>query len=117
MMQTDKTSTGQVLNVYYQPKLTTGTMKVWNPSDSVVPIIKFGYVKQIDICEANSDEPMFPSEWFLPLAYSLAALIAPEYKTDANKMMFLEQKSAQLLETVLMYDNEDESLMLGIYNA
>jgi len=114
--QTDKTSTGQVLNMYYQPMLTTGDLYVWNPCYSVVPIVKFGYMKQPDICETNSDEPMFPAEWYLPLAYSVAAIIALEYKTDVNKIAMLEQKAAQLLEDVLMHDNEKESLFLGVYN-
>ncbi len=116
MQQTDKVTSGSITSVYYQPLINDGKMFVWNTSNNCTSLIKFGYVKPMEVLIDTASEPLFPSEWYLPLAYALAALIAPEYKTDANKLMYLEQKSAQLLESVLTYDNENESLFIGLDN-
>lgn len=114
MMLTDKTSTGTVLNAYYLPQVSSGDLYVWNTPSGVIPLVKFGYVKPIDILASTADSVIFPSEWFMPISYSLAAAIAPEYKTDVSRMAYLEQKSMALLESVLTFDNEDGSLFLGI---
>lgn len=110
----DKRSTGGVVNVYYQPRIDDGRLYVWPAPDSVVPFIKFGYVKSFDVMESTADSAQFPAEWFLPLSYALAEMIAPEYKTDANRLTYIAQQSQSLLANVLTFDNEGESLFLGV---
>jgi len=110
----DKRSTGGVVNAYYQPRIEDGRMYVWPSPQTCIPFLRFGYVKSFDVMESTATEAQFPSEWFLPLSYALAAQIAPEYKTDPNQLMYLAQQSQSLLANVLTFDNEQESLFLGV---
>jgi hypothetical protein len=110
----DKRSANSVVSIYYQPKVSDGRIYTWPPTNSVVPVLRFGYVKQFEVSTSNSDDIPIPAEWFLPLAYALAAMIAPEYKTDATRLAFIAQESEKLLASVLTYDNEDTSLFFGV---
>jgi hypothetical protein len=109
-IQTDKASNGIVSQVHYQPKLTNGEIRVWQTADDNLSILRFSYNKPLEIFEDNQNTPNFPAEWYLACAYNLAAIIAPEYKADANLMGILEAKAQQYLSDVMSFDNETESL-------
>ena len=79
-------------------------------AQSVLNILRFSYNKPLEIFDSNANTPNFPAEWYLPCAYSLATIIAPEYKSDPNLQMLLEQKASMLMQDVLGFDNESRHL-------
>ena len=110
--QPDKTSSGTVTRYYYTPQLVTGKLYVWQTANSVKQLLRMGYTSPIEVFSDNSDSPDFPSEWFLPLAYGLAAMIAPQYKNDPTQQQIIEQKADLYLQDALGFDDEDASMML-----
>lgn len=107
----DKTSQGDVIQVYYQPKLGNGELSVWSTSDRNDSLLRFSYNKPLEIFDTNINTPNFPSEWYLTCAYTLATIIAPEYKADASIQM-LEAKAQQYLNDVLNFDQESVSMFI-----
>ncbi len=82
--QTDKTSQGQVVQCYYQPTLDNGLFYVWQPANSVNAFLRFSYQRPIEVFSNTSNNPDFPAEWYLPLVFKLASVLAPEYKTPRD---------------------------------
>lgn len=73
----DKTSTSGILEVAYLPRRLTGTFFVSKETNSLNHIAAVTYEKVIeDIDTVATDEPDFPADFFLPLAYKLAYYLA-----------------------------------------
>ena len=111
LMNPDKNNQGDIVHCYYQPKLSNGEMNVWSTSSRNDSILRFSYNNPLEIFETNANTPNFPSEWYLACAYTLATIIAPEYKADASIPM-LEAKAQQYLQDVLGFDQESVSMFL-----
>jgi len=107
----DKTNQGDILQVYYQPKLGNGEMNVWSTSNRNNSILRFSYNNPLEIFDDNANTPNFPAEWYLACAYQLASIIAPEYKADASIQM-LEMKAQTYLQDVLGFDQESVSMLM-----
>ena len=108
--QPDKTSQGQVNNWYYSPQLTDGRLYVWQTASDVDQVVKFTYIRPIDINQDSADNPDFPSEWFDVLSYTLAFKIGPEYRIPQDRLLILKGESTELLDNALGYDKETGSL-------
>ena len=105
--QPDKASQGTVTTWYYTPVINRGDLYVWQTPSSNKQTARFTYVKPTEVTTANAQNPDFPSEWFLTLAYNLASMLAPEYGISMEKYQIIEMKAQQLLEDSLGFDNED----------
>jgi len=110
--QTDKSTAGTVSQAYYNPKLVNGQLSVWQTSDSNLSLLRFSYNNPLEIFDTNQNTPNFPSEWYLPCAYNLAAIIAPEYKASESNQMILEKKASQFLQDALAFDDEMVSMFV-----
>jgi hypothetical protein len=56
-----------------------------------------------------ANEPDYPQEWFLPLAYGLAVMLAPKYGTPVQDYARIQQTAAQLYETAEGWDAEQQT--------
>jgi flagellar biosynthesis regulator FlaF len=108
--QPDKESQGTINNWYYSPQLTDGRLYVWQTANNVNQVAKFTYIRPLEINETTSDAPDFPSEWFLTLAYNLAAEIGPEYRLPDIRLNMITLKADRLLQDSLGFDQEESSL-------
>lgn len=98
----NKTSTGTPIQLLAIPNRTDTTVKVFPVPDSTTAStqqIVMVYQKPFDDFDASTDEPEFPSEWFVALKFALAAQLAPEYGMEIN-----ERK--ELLAEAALYKNE-----------
>jgi len=107
----DKTTQGTVYEAYYQPRLGNGELNVADTSDRNSALLRFSFNNPLEIFDTNANTPNFPAEWYLPACYTLASIIAPEYKADASIQM-LEAKAQQYLQDVLGFDNETVSMFV-----
>jgi hypothetical protein len=110
--QPDKSSQGTVTTWYYTPVINRGDLYVWQTPSSNFQTARFTYVKPTEVTTANAENPDFPSEWFLTLAYNLASMLAPEYGITMEKYQIIESKAQQLLEDSLGFDNEDSYIKI-----
>jgi len=86
MSQTDKTSTGETIDVYYEPLITNGKLYTWpvaaasDITDRLVMTIQ-RVIEDFDASANNFDGPV---ECIQALIYGLAVELAPEYGVDLN---------------------------------
>jgi len=111
--QPDKTSQGTVTCWYYSPQLTCGDLYVWQAPSSNSQQLRITYVRPTEITPENGDNPDFPSEWFLTLAYNLAMYLADEYTVTDSKYQRIQIQAMQSLENAKGFDNEDTYIQLN----
>ncbi len=111
--QPDKTSQGTVTCWYYSPQLTCGDLYVWQSPSSNNQQLRITYVRPTEVTPENGDNPDFPSEWFLTLAYNLALYLSDEYSVPDSKFQRIQMQAMQLLESAKGFDNEDTYTQLN----
>lgn len=110
MDQTDKDSRGTVVSVYYNPTLTSGTLKVWQTASSVNNVLRFDIREPIEVYSSTSDTLSIPEEYYRALQWAVAAELAPVYGVKMDRITVLEGKARTALEDALDNDSEDASL-------
>ena len=113
MQQPLKSGQGTVINWYYNPTLTNGTLYLWQTASNVSNTVEFDVRKPITIYTDVSDELEYPSEWFLPLKWAIAADLGPLYGIKQDRQTILEQKALDTFESTLGADNEDNSMYIA----
>lgn len=112
MNQTDKGTSGDVVNDYYNPTLTNGTYYVWQPASNVKSVVRFTMHIPLEIFSATSDNPSFPDEWILPVTFKLAETLAPEYKTDQETFVKIKMLAEEYMDDVEGFDEDQAHLQL-----
>ncbi len=108
--QPDKRSQGQINNWYYSPQLNNGRLYIWQTANDVDQFGKFTYIRPINVSTETANQPDFPSEWFDPLSFMLAARIGPEYRIPQDRLDRLKLDAEQMMDDALGYDREPDSL-------
>lgn len=113
--QPDKTTQGNTSNYYYSPQLVNGDLYVWPTAYSDKNVLRFTYIRPIDINENNADQVDFPAEWYLPLAYKVAEMLCDEYYVTPTEQQLIKQKSDELMGNVLAFDNSGDALRIELF--
>jgi hypothetical protein len=82
MRQTDKTTTGEPLDLYYEPLITNGRLYVWPVALDVTDRIVMTVQRVIEDFDSSADNADCPVEALQALVWNLAVEIAPEYGVD-----------------------------------
>lgn len=108
----DKDATGIITQCFYQPTLTNGKLFVWQTGgpDKLILICQ----PLVDDFDSASNNPQFPIEWANAIVWNLAVEIAPEYGVSVRDRQALKLEARDKLETVLDYDVENASVILGV---
>lgn len=113
--QPDKTTQGNTSNYYYSPQLTNGELYVWPTAYSDQNVLRFTYIRPINVNENNADQVDFPAEWYLPLAYKVAEMLCDEYYVTPTEQQLIKQKSDELMGNVLAFDNSGDALRIELF--
>lgn len=108
----NKTSTGQPVQIYYEPLGTYGVLHVFPPADATAVAtkqIKFTYMRPFEDFDAAGNEPDFPQEWFEALKYGLATRLAGEYGISLDDRRQLLQEAMLVKNEALGYGTEEGS--------
>lgn len=84
MAMTPKTTTGEAVSIYYQPRISDGLLYVWPVADSTTDKIKLSVKTEFDDIASQSNNVRFPVEWLDCIIDNLAVELLPEYKTNFN---------------------------------
>lgn len=107
-----KTSTGKASQFYYDPQTINGVLYVWPTADSVKDYLVCTARMPLADFDATDDDPDFPQEWLLPLAYNLAILIAPKYGEDVTPAF--EAKAVGMLAAAAESTGDEGSMILEL---
>lgn len=110
--QPDKSSTGTVNQYTYRPRLADGELFIWQVAGNVNNVFRFNYVRPALVYTETTDLLDFPSEWYDPLKWAIAAELGPSYGLPDNRQLVLESKAATSLDKVLDHDTEMDSMVL-----
>lgn len=110
------TSSGMPLKMAYTPKIDSGVIKIWPTPDAIASAnYRFSIVYQeaFQHPETGTDVLDFPEEWFLPIVYKLAVLLAPEWGIPLEDRNMLKAEAKEYLEAVDGFGIEDASLFFS----
>lgn len=98
------------LEFFYQRSITSGKCYVYPASDQTNnTVLGFVYDAAIQDLDSSSDNPDFPQEWLMPLAYNLAVHMAPSYGFTTEDLDALKSQADEMRELVLGYQADDEA--------
>lgn len=106
----NKTGEAPVVQVYYDPQLTTGTLYCWPTPDSANDRLFMTCDLPIDDFDSSSDSPDFPQEWLDALVWNLAARVGPSYSTPEPDYSRILATSLGMYEAVKNFNVEPASV-------
>ncbi len=113
----NKTSSGQPVQIFYEPLLTTGILHVYPVPDSTVAAdrnIVLVYQRPFEDLDVVGNDFDFPSEWLDALKYNLADRLALEYGVPVQDRNSIAQKAALLRQEALNYGVEQGSYFFQV---
>lgn len=109
----NKTTSGNPIQIYYQPMLNYGDLYVF-PTPATVDAtnnkVYIVYQRPFEDFLVTGDNPDFPQEWLDALKYGLAARLAPEYGVPSDQRMILIREAKEIKEQALSFGTEEGSL-------
>jgi hypothetical protein len=109
------TVTGTPVNLYYQPLMDTGTIKLWPvPNDSTTSITVY-YQRPFQDMDVAADDLDFPNYWTQAIIYNLAWALAPEFGVPPTDRNILAQEAKFWKDEALSYGTEEGSLFFQPY--
>lgn len=105
---------GRPLKLWHHKRTgSNNKVKLWPvPDDSTDVLVLHGIV-QIHDADSTSDDVDYPKEWYLPLAYNLAYLIAPKYGIPVQNYQMIRSAAQEWKEIVQGFDREP-SITIGV---
>lgn len=108
---TNKTTSSNPVQVYYDPQLTTGKLYVWPTISTVSDMLNITYRRSIEDFDTGANDPDFPQEWLEMLGYNLALRIAPMFGKQVDPLVIALANSTK--ESAMNWDQEEESVFFG----
>jgi len=104
---------GSPLKVNYQPFINYGIVSIWpTPASTNTATVTLVYQRPFQYFTAGSETADFPEEWLLPLIYTTAVLLAPEWGVPLPDRTALKSEAKDYIETATMVGQEDASFFI-----
>ena len=112
---TPKNIQGIPNSLYYDAQITTGILYPWPIVNQTGYSLIISYQRQIeDVATTSSASTQtfdVPQEFFLPLAWNLAKLVAPKYTSNLQKQQMITANAGMYLEEVVNFNREEATVM------
>jgi hypothetical protein len=109
-----KEEPGTINQMFYDPQLGIGKLKLWQPPVAVEDLVGFTWWRPIEDFSAAGDNPDLPQEWIGALMWNLAAWFLPEYPLEPNVAQIIVSQAASSKESMMGFDRENESIKFGV---
>ena len=103
----DKSSDGQVTQVFFEKGVSSPTLFVWPQSSSTTDYLVLWVQRTFEDFDASTDNPDFPQEYYMALSFNLAAALSFKYGTPAGLLDRITLKAKTLKEEAMGFDSED----------
>ena len=112
---TNKTQTGTILNYYCDAQRDETQMYVWPiaGNSEMDEVIRMSVQRPVYDFDASTDNPDFPQEWLLALAYNTAYVAAPVYGLSDQRFSRVASGAERFKNELLDWSVEDGSLFLS----
>lgn len=108
----NRTSSGEVVQVYFDPQLTNSKLYVYNVPNTVSKTIELTGYFPIEDMDSASDDFDIPQEWYLAVKANLAVLLAPSYGTRSEQFKHLMAIAGPEKDRVMGWDKEMTEIRL-----
>jgi len=110
----DKDSNGVVTQGYYDPRLDTGVLSLWQtPGDSQTEeLIYLRGARTFQDFDAGANTPDFPQEWYLALTWGLAKLRATASGVTGQDLKDIIVIAEDEMRKAVDFDTEDGSIYI-----
>lgn len=103
---TNKFTTGNPNQLYYDSQLTLGEVHLWPvPQDSTYVLVLW-VQRTLEDFNASGDTPDFPQEWYAPLMWNLAVWIAPKEHVSLETIPDIVALAESTYRDASGFDNE-----------
>lgn len=99
-----KNQNGTVIQTYFERLQPTGTMFVWNPAVSSVPILRFSYERRIEVMAEATDTFDMPEDFYEAIVYNLAKRLIPKYGCSIARTQLIMDLAEESLDVALGFD-------------
>ena len=101
------------LKVNYQPYINYGVVSIWpTPASTNTATVTLVYQRPFQYFTSGGETADFPEEWLLPLIYTTAVLLAPEWGVTLPDRTALKMEAKDYIETATMTGQEDASFFI-----
>jgi len=104
----NKIATGRIVNIAYDPQLSTSRLLVWPTPDDTSDVLGFVYKKPVDDFDAAGDSPGYPVDWFEYLVAELVCILGDKFSLPLGERMYFQKKALMARDELL--DNEEASV-------
>lgn len=108
----NKTATGTPTQYFYDPQQGAGKIYLWPTPSTVDDVIRYTYLDELEIINANTDTSNFPQEWMEYLVYNLAIRIASMYGVQVDNSVLAV--AAQTKRDLELFDQDEGSIYFGV---
>lgn len=115
----NKTSTGNPIQLFYQPLNDYGVLTVYPVPDATSAdqkIMSIIYQRPFEDFDVSGDYPDFPQEWHEAIKYGLASRLAGDYQIDLETRKVIMSEATQMKEIAKSFGTEEGSLYFGVEN-
>lgn len=109
-----KTSSGKIVQAYYDPQLVCGKLYVWPTADNCGDKLVLTIDRPIDDIIADTETYDLPAEWLDTICICLADKIAPEYQLSINERTMLKNEAIIAYNKVLNYNRGETSIYFEV---
>ena len=109
----NKTSSGNPIQIFYDPQRTYGILSVFpvpTSTEATNNTIVIHYQRPFEDFNASTDELDFPQEWFDAVCYGLACRLAPEAGISSTDRKQLWQEMTIIKSEALGFGTEEGSI-------
>jgi hypothetical protein len=103
-------TSGEPVNLFYQPFSTYGTVKLWPTPIDATTTITIVYQRPFEDMVISTDDFDFPSYWTEALIYGLAWRLAGEYGTPIMDRQNLQKEAEFFHQQALSFGTEEGSM-------
>jgi hypothetical protein len=113
----NKTATGAINQVFYDPKLTTGYLYLWLAQTSVSDLLKFTWWRPIEDFNAAGDNADLPQEWLQTLVFNLSVVMSPGFGVPTEKLAAIKALADEYLSDMEGLTATATSIQFGVEMA
>ena len=107
------TSGGTPIKVCYQPFINYGTVYLWpTPASTNTATVTLVYQRPFQYFTTGTETADFPEEWQIPLIYTTAVLLAPEFGIPLQDRQALRSEVKEYVELAMEVGGEDASFFV-----
>jgi len=105
-------SSGEPVDLFYQPFSTYGVIKLWPTPVDATTTITIIYQRPFEDMVSGTDDLDFPSYWTEAIIYNLAWRLAPEYGASKDERGAIKAEAKELVDEALSFGTEEGSVYL-----